>query len=106
MNKTYDKVFGMDVLDSGVPVLVDFWATWCGPCKMLTPILDTIAETMGDKVKMLKLDVDENPIMSSTYGISTVPTVIIFNNGEIVEKFSGVQQASVYADALNKLIGE
>jgi thioredoxin 1 len=94
--------FKEEVLDSNIPVLVDFWAVWCGPCKMLTPTIDQIAKEFDGKVKVGKVNVDENQQLAAQYGIMSIPTVIIFKNGKVVEQFIGVQPKGVYVDALNK----
>jgi thioredoxin 1 len=99
-----DTNFQSEVLESDVPVLVDFWAPWCGPCRMLTPILEKMAETLGERAKIAKVNVDDNPTIASQYGITSIPTVIVFNKGSVAEQFVGVQTESTYMDTLNKLI--
>ncbi|NLW30117.1 MAG: thioredoxin [Fibrobacter sp.] len=99
-NETTDATFKDDVLNSEIPVLVDFWAPWCGPCRMVGPIIDRIGEKMKNKVKVFKLNVDENPSTAGSYGITGIPTVIIFKNGQIEREFVGVQPEQVYLDAL------
>jgi thioredoxin 1 len=96
--------FKEEVLDSDIPVLVDFWAVWCGPCKMLTPTIDQIAKEFEGKVKVGKVNVDENQQLAAQYGIMSIPTVMIFKNGKVVEQFIGVQPKGVYVDALNKYL--
>jgi thioredoxin 1 len=98
---TTDQSFAEDVLKSDVPVLVDFWAPWCGPCKIAGPIIDGVAEKVQGKAKVFKLNVDENSMTAGEYGITGIPTVIVFKNGAVVNQFVGVQQESVYLDALN-----
>ncbi len=80
---TSDNDFGDDVLNSEKPVLVDYWAEWCGPCKMIAPILDEIAEEYGDRVKVCKLDIDANQATPPKYGIRGIPTLMLFKNGEV-----------------------
>lgn len=99
-NATTDATFKNDVLDSDLPVLVDFWAPWCGPCRMVGPIIDRISENMSGKVKVFKLNVDENPKVASDYGITGIPTVVIFNKGQVERQFVGVQPEKVYMSAL------
>jgi len=73
------------VVEAKAPVVVDFWAEWCGPCKMIAPALEEIADELGDKVKIVKLNVDENPGVSGAYGIRTIPTLLLFKDGKIAD---------------------
>ncbi len=83
--------FASEVLKSPVPVLVDFWATWCGPCKMLAPTISKIAEEKDGVIKVCKLDVDEEPEIAAKFGIQSIPTLKVFVNGEVVRSSVGVQ---------------
>lgn len=83
--------FESEVLKSEIPVLVDFWATWCGPCRMLAPTVAKIAEEKEGQVKVCKLDVDEVPAVAQQYGISSIPTLMVFKNGAVVQTTVGVQ---------------
>jgi thioredoxin 1 len=84
-----DKDFTLEVLQSDLPVLVDFWATWCGPCKSIAPIIDELAKEYTGRVKMAKLNVDENPATPSQYGVRGIPTLILFKGGKILEQIVG-----------------
>ncbi len=88
---------------SGV-VLVDFWAPWCGPCKMIAPVLEELDAELGDKVKIAKLDVDDNPQTASNFGVMSIPTLMVFKNGEVVDKVVGFQPKEALADVLQKHI--
>lgn len=84
-----DATFEAEVLQSDRPVVVDFWATWCGPCKMIAPILEEVARDMADKVKIAKLDVDNNNKTSGKYNIMSIPSLLFFKNGQVVDQHIG-----------------
>jgi thioredoxin 1 len=92
--KVTDETFEADVLKNDKPVLVDYWAEWCGPCKMVAPVLDAIAEEHGDKLDIVKLNVDENPMVTQKYGILNIPTLGVFQNGEVVKELVGARSKS------------
>ena len=89
VGKVSDANFETEVLKSTSPVVVDFWAEWCGPCRMIAPALEEIAGQLGDKVKIVKLNVDENPNTAAKYGIMSIPTLMLFKNGEIASRQVG-----------------
>ena len=95
------ETFGT-IIKGSTPVLVDFFATWCGPCKMMQPILQQVHAQLGDKVRIIKIDVDKNQQLASELNVSSVPTIAIFQNGEIKWRQPGVQQANVLVDLLKK----
>ena len=84
-----DATFKAEVLENSKPVIVDFWAEWCGPCRMIAPALDEIAGAMGDKVKIVKLNVDESPKTASKYGVMSIPTLMVFKGGEMASRQVG-----------------
>ena len=99
-----DSNFQDLVLNSDKPVLVDFWAAWCGPCRMLGPIIEEVAEDFAGKAVVGKVDVDNNQQISVDYGIRNIPTVLIFKNGEVVDKIVGVAPKEVIAEKLNAFL--
>ena len=84
-----DETFNQEVLKSETPILVDFWAIWCGPCRMVAPVVDEIAREQAGKLKVMKLDVDENQNTAMTYGVMSIPTLILFKGGQPVERIVG-----------------
>jgi thioredoxin 1 len=87
--KVTDSTFDTDVLKSSEPVVVDFWAEWCGPCRMIAPSLEEIATEMKGKVKVAKLNVDENPAVAGKYGVRSIPTLMLFKNGQLASQKVG-----------------
>ena len=89
VNKVSDATFEAEVLKSAEPVVVDFWAEWCGPCRMIAPALEEISGSLGNKVKIVKLNVDENPQTAAKYGIQSIPTLMIFKGGQMSSRQIG-----------------
>ncbi|MBI9063385.1 MAG: thioredoxin [Marinilabiliaceae bacterium] len=99
-----DANFEEVVLNSDKPVLVDFWAEWCGPCRMVTPIVKELAEEYGDKAVITKMDVDSNPGTSVKFGIRNIPTILFFKNGEVVDKQVGAVPKTILASKLDAIL--
>jgi thioredoxin 1 len=99
-----DATFDNEVLKSKQPVLVDFWAVWCGPCQMQGPIVEEVAKAMAGKAVVGKVNVDENPGSAQKFGIMSIPTIMIFKGGTVVKQFVGVQSKETLISELNKLI--
>lgn len=100
--KTTDENFENDVINASTPVLVDFWAEWCGPCKALAPKLDEIADDFSGKVKVIKLNIDENPESPAKYGVRGIPTLILFKDGKDVDQIVGNHPKENIAEVINK----
>ena len=99
-----DDNFEAEVLSSDVPVLVDFWATWCGPCKAIAPLLDEVAAEFAGKVKVGKVNVDENPKTPAKYGVRGIPTLLVLKGGELVDQVVGAVPKSQIEEMLNKTL--
>jgi thioredoxin 1 len=96
-----DKNFDSEVLQANGPVLVDFWAPWCGPCRQIAPVIEQLAGENVGAIKIGKLNVDNAPNSAQSYGVSSIPTLMIFKDGEVVERFVGVQPKSRLQEAIN-----
>ena len=99
-----DQNFEQEVLKSEVPVVIDFWAVWCGPCKLIAPIMDELSEAYGDRAKIGKLDVDVNQQTAIKYGVRSIPTVLFFKDGEVKDVVIGAVNKQVFVDKLEKLL--
>ena len=101
MNAIKTSEFDREVLNAEVPVLVDFFATWCGPCKMLGPVLESVAEQFQGRAKVVKVDIDESPELAERHGITAVPTLLVFSGGTVVQKAMGFQSPKQLAALLD-----
>ncbi len=97
-----EATFDAEALNGDKPVLVDFWASWCGPCRMIAPVLDELAEEYDGRAKICKVNVDEEPGLAQRYKIMSIPAVFLFRSGEIVEKLIGARPKQAFADAIEE----
>ncbi len=97
--------FQTEVLQSAQPILVDFWAPWCGPCRQIAPLVQELGQEYAGKARVAKINVDECPNVAAGYGVNSIPTLMIFKNGDVVERFVGVQPRSRLQSALDAAIG-
>jgi thioredoxin 1 len=99
-----DGSFDAEVLKSEKPVLVDFWAPWCGPCRAIAPLIEELVKEYGDQVKFTKCNVDDNPVTPSQYGIKAIPTLIFFNNGKVMNQITGMVAKSKLVDSIKSVL--
>jgi len=99
-----DNNFDQEVLQSNIPVVVDFWAEWCGPCRMISPIVEELGKQYEGKVKVVKLNVDENPNSAIRFGIRNIPTILFFKNGQVVDKQVGAVPKRILEEKLLRLL--
>jgi thioredoxin 1 len=100
-----EQNFESKVIESDVPVIVDFWAEWCGPCRMVSPVLESIAETRGESVKVVKVNVDENRTLAQRFGITGIPTIMLFHEGQTKGTIVGARPRADFDQMIDKVLG-
>ena len=99
-----DKNFEVEVVNSDLPVLIDFWAPWCAPCRAIAPVVDELAKEYDGKLKVVKMNVDDNPLTPSKYGVRSIPNLLLIKNGQVKEQIIGAQPKGHFVNAINKLV--
>ena len=105
VNELTEGNFEAEVLQAAEPVLVDFWAPWCGPCRMIAPLIEELAQSNAPAVRFAKINIDDMPTVAANYGVSSIPTLMIFKGGEVVDRFVGVQPKDRLQEALDEAKG-
>nr|QCI06232.1 Thioredoxin [Dicranema revolutum] len=106
VSEVIDGSFDKEVISASLPVLVDFWAPWCGPCRMVAPVIDTIAQEYKGKIKVVKINTDQNPTIATQYGIRSIPTLMLFIDGEKIDTVVGAVPKTTLSSTLKKYLKE
>jgi thioredoxin 1 len=99
-----DKNFETEVINSDLPVLIDFWAPWCGPCRAIGPVVDELAKDYNGKLKVVKMNVDDNPLTPSKFGVRSIPNLLLFKNGQVKDQIVGAVPKQMFVKAIDKLV--
>jgi len=104
INEVTDQNFEAEILKSDIPAIVDFWAEWCAPCRQIAPIIADLSAAYGGKIKVVKMNVEENPLTPGRYGVRAIPTILAFRNGQVVEQITGAKARAAFDEMAKKLI--
>jgi thioredoxin 1 len=105
VNEVSDQNFDAEILHSDVPAIVDFWAEWCAPCRAIAPIISELAGSYAGRIKVVKMNVDENPSTPARYGVRAIPTILAIRGGQVVEQITGARPKSAFEEMAQKLVG-